>query len=83
MRPPPASDRSVAAIITARAAAAGLPGHWAGHSLRRGFATTAYRTGTSDVALMRHGRWCSSSAMRGYIDEGGVWVDNPTHRLGL
>jgi hypothetical protein len=32
---------------------------------------------------MRHGRWRSSSAMRGYIDEGTVWTDNPTTRLGL
>jgi site-specific recombinase XerD len=77
------SPRSVALIVSARATAAGLPGHWAGHSLRRGFATTAYRRGTSEIALMRHGRWRSTSAMRGYIDEGAVWVDNPTHVLGL
>ncbi|MBW0102122.1 tyrosine-type recombinase/integrase [Pseudonocardia sp. KRD-291] len=79
----PLSDRSVARIVAARADAAGLPGHWAGHSLRRGFATTAYASGASEVALMRHGRWRSSSAMRGYIDEGTVWSDNPTRRLGL
>jgi site-specific recombinase XerD len=77
------SPRSVALIVSARATAAGLPGHWAGHSLRRGFATTAYRRGTPEIALMRHGRWRSTSAMRGYIDEGAVWVDNPTHVLGL
>lgn len=77
------SSRSIARIIAARAAAAGLSGHWAGHSLRRGFATTAYAAGTSEVALMRHGRWRSTSAMRGYIDEGTVWTDNPTRTLGL
>ncbi|WP_242623544.1 tyrosine-type recombinase/integrase [Pseudonocardia sediminis] len=77
------SDRSVARIVAERADAAGLPGHWAGHSLRRGFATTAHASGASEVALMRHGRWRSSSSMRGYIDEGTVWSDNPTRRLGL
>lgn len=77
------SARSVARIVAARADAAGLLGHWAGHSLRRGFATTAYATGSSELALMRHGRWRSTSAMRGYIDEGTVWSDNPTRRLGL
>jgi site-specific recombinase XerD len=77
------SDRAIAAIITARARAAGLPGHWAGHSLRRGFATTAYRAGTAEIALMRHGRWRSTAAMRGYIDEGTVWTDNPSRTLGL
>jgi integrase len=77
------SDRAIAAIISGRARAAGLPGHWAGHSLRRGFATTAYRAGTAEIALMRHGRWRSPAAMRGYIDEGSVWTDNPSRTLGL
>jgi site-specific recombinase XerD len=77
------SARSIARIIASRAAAAGLAGHWAGHSLRRGFATTAYAAGTSEIALMRHGRWRSTSAMRGYIDEGTVWTDNPSGHLGL
>ncbi|NMH97378.1 tyrosine-type recombinase/integrase [Pseudonocardia sp. K10HN5] len=77
------SDRAIARIIARRADAAGLPGHWAGHSLRRGFATTGYANGASELAIMRHGRWRSSSAMRGYIEEGSVWTDNPTARLGL
>ncbi|WP_308258923.1 tyrosine-type recombinase/integrase [Pseudonocardia sp. H11422] len=77
------SDRAIARIIARRAAAAGLAGHWAGHSLRRGFATTGYANGASELAIMRHGRWRTASAMRGYIDEGSVWTDNPTARLGL
>nr|WP_239029303.1 site-specific integrase [Pseudonocardia acidicola] len=77
------SDRAIAKIIARRAEAAGLPGHWAGHSLRRGFATTGYAHGASELAIMRHGRWRSASAMRGYIEEGSVWTDNPTTRLGL
>ncbi|MBP2371723.1 hypothetical protein [Pseudonocardia parietis] len=77
------SARSIARIVADRAAAAGLGGHWAGHLLRRGFATTAYAAGTPEVALMRHSRWRSATAMRGYIDEGTVWNDNPTRRLGL
>lgn len=77
------SGRAIAQIVGQRAAASGLDGHWAGHSLRRGFATTAYRAGQAEIALMRHGRWRSSSAMRSYIDEGTVWLDNPTRSLGL
>lgn len=77
------STRSVARIVAARAAGAGLDGHWSGHSLRRGFATTAYASGASELALMRHGRWRSASAMRAYIDEGTVWSNNPTGQLGL
>jgi hypothetical protein len=38
--------------VLARAAAAGLDGDFAGHSLRAGFATAAARAGRSEAAIM-------------------------------
>jgi hypothetical protein len=48
----PRSDRALADIVVARAAAAGLDGDFAGHSLRAGFATAATRAGRSAAAIM-------------------------------
>jgi len=61
---PTFSDRALAEIVAARAAAAGLEGDFARHSLRAGFATAAARAGRSEAAIMRHGRWkaCRSPA---------------------
>jgi integrase len=77
------SDRAVAEMIKRRAAAVGLDGLFAGHSLRSGFATEAYSQGTSELAIMRHSRWKSASVMRGYVQEGTIWSDNAAARLGL
>ena len=52
-------------MIKRRATAAGLDGHFAGHSLRAGFATEGYAQGTPELAIMRHGRWRSAQVMRG------------------
>jgi hypothetical protein len=70
-------------MIKRHAAAVGLDGWFAGHSLRSGFATEAYSQGTSELAIMRHGRWRSASVMRGYVQEGTIWTDNAAARLGL
>jgi hypothetical protein len=32
---------------------------------------------------MRQGRWTTSQAMRGYIQEGELFVDNPAAKLGM
>lgn len=78
------TDRQVARIVQRRACAAGLPGaEFGGHSLRSGFATEAASRGRSELEVMRHGRWRSSSAMHGYIREGGLWKNNPAKGLGL
>jgi integrase len=77
-------DRSIAEIIKTRAAAAGLPGAWSGHSLRRGFATRAYTAGVDELAIMRHGRWRSAAVMRTYIAEADRYrTDSPISSLGL
>lgn len=76
------TTRSLATIIATRAAAAGLDGDIGGHSLRRGFATSALAGGASERAVQRHGRWRSPASMAGYIDEAHRFDHtNPTHFL--
>jgi integrase len=74
---------AVAQITASRAAKAGLEGAFAGHSLRSGFATAAARAGSSERAIMRHGRWKDSASARRYIRDGSRWEDNPTSKIGL
>lgn len=70
-------------IVARRAAAAELPGNWGGHSLRRGFATSALAAGASERAVREHGRWRSAAAMAPYIDEAEGFADtNPSRYLG-
>jgi site-specific recombinase XerD len=74
----------IARMLKRRATAAGLdPELFSGHSLRSGFATTAARAGVAEHKIMRQGRWTTSAAMRGYIREGELFVDNPSAKLGL
>lgn len=74
----------IARMVKRRATAAGLdPEMFSGHSLRSGFATTAARAGVAEHKIMRQGRWTTSQAMRGYIREGELFVDNPSAKLGL
>lgn len=74
----------IARMVKRRATAAGLdPDMFSGHSLRSGFATTAARAGVAEHKIMRQGRWTTSQAMRGYIREGELFVDNPSAKLGL
>ena len=71
-------------MVKRRAGAAGYaPELFSGHSLRSGFATTAARAGVAEHRIMRQGRWTTSQAMRGYIHEGELFVDNPSAKLGL
>jgi integrase len=74
---------AIASIIRARTMAAGIPGDFAGHSLRAGFATTAAHAGHSEGSIMRHGRWKSVQVARRYIRNGSRWLDNPAANLGL
>jgi integrase len=74
---------AIASIIRARTAAAGIPGDFAGHSLRAGFATTAAHAGRSETSIMRHGRWKSVQVARRYIRHGSRWHNNAALDLGL
>ena len=74
----------IARMVKRRAKVAGYaPELFSGHSLRSGFATTAARAGVAEHRIMRQGRWTTSQAMRGYIQEGELFVDNPSAKLGL
>jgi integrase len=74
----------IARMVKRRAKAAGYaPELFSSHSLRSGFATTAARAGVAEHRIMRQGRWTTSQAMRGYIQEGELFVDNPSAKLGL
>ena len=66
------------------AAQAGLNGDYGSHSLRRGLATEAIANGVPEHAVMRHGRWRSSTTMRSYVDDAERFADtNPTRHLRL
>ncbi len=74
----------IARTFKRRAKAAGYtPDLPSGHSLRSGFAATAARAGVAEHRIMRQGGWTTSQAMRGYIQEGELFVDNPSAKLGL
>ncbi len=55
--------------------------NYSGHSLRRGFATSASQKGASLGAIMHHGRWRSATTVMGYIEEGQRFEDNPASVL--
>lgn len=70
-------------MVTHRAAAAGLVGDYGGHSLRRGFATSALAAGATERAVQNHGRWSSPASMAPYVDEAARYAEtNPTRLLG-
>ncbi|MCD2191340.1 tyrosine-type recombinase/integrase [Actinomycetospora soli] len=76
------STRSIRDTITRRAEAAGLDGDYGGHSLRRGFATTALAGGAAYHAVQQHGRWRSPSSMAPYVEEARRYDDtNPTRLM--
>lgn len=78
------SGDGIARMVKGRASTAGLAAEmFSRHSLRSGFATTAARAGVAEHKIMRQGRWTTSQAMRGYIQAGELFVDNPSAKLGL
>ncbi|GAB2519051.1 site-specific integrase [Lysobacter humi (ex Lee et al. 2017)] len=77
---PGLSPAAVAEIVQRRAAAAGLDGDFAGHSLRSGFVTEGGRQGVALPALMAMTEHRAVSSVIGYFQAGGV-EDNPAARL--
>jgi site-specific recombinase XerD len=74
---------SVARILARAAGRAGVPtAALSPHSLRRGYATSAYAAGVSEREIARTGRWRSVTVMRGY-DASSRWADPASGRLGL
>jgi len=77
------STSSVSRIITRAAVRAGIPtAALSSHSLRRGFATSAYAAGVAEAEIARTGRWRSVTVMRGY-DSSSRWQNPASGRLGL
>jgi site-specific recombinase XerD len=75
---------SVARLIKRAAQEAGLePAHYAGHSLRAGFATQAFLNGAAEVSIMRQTRHKSLNTLRKYIRDRSLFRDNPAAKLGL
>jgi integrase len=52
------------------------PEKYSGHSLRRGFATSASKKGATLCAIMRQGRWKHERTVNGYIQEGQLFEAN-------
>jgi integrase len=71
------NDRGVARILKKHVSMIGLdPSHYAGHSLRSGFATSAARAGKSERAIMSQTGHNSVAMVRRYIHQGSLFADN-------
>ena len=71
------SDRAVARVIQARAAAAGIDAaRLSGHSLRSGFATSAARAGASERAIMAQTGHRSVVMVRRYVRRATRFEEN-------
>ena len=77
-------DIEVARTLKRAAIAAGLDApQIAGHSLRRGFITAAARAGKNERDIMRQSRHRAPASLREYIEEAGLFDDNPASGIGL
>jgi len=73
----PMSDRAVARVVQARAAAAGLePAAFAGRSLRAGFLTAAARAGASIFQMQAQSRHKSVQVLSGYVRSAKLFEDH-------
>jgi site-specific recombinase XerD len=78
------SDEAVADVVKRAARRVGLdPTKYAGHSLRRGFATSASAAGADLVQIMRQTRHRSVSVAMGYVDEGQLFSNPASRSIGL
>jgi site-specific recombinase XerD len=76
------TDKSIERVVKDAAERAGFnKNDFAGHSLRRGFITTAKRNGMDEYDIMQHTRHESIATMRRYIDKSDVFKNNPTKGL--
>lgn len=76
------SDKSVALIVKKYTALAGLdPKRFAGHSLRRGFATSAAQHDVAERQIMKHTRHKSEKMVRRYIAEGNLFKENALNKM--
>jgi integrase len=72
------SARTISLIVKRYVSLAGMsPEIYAAHSLRRGLATEAGAVGVPERIISRHTRHRSISVLRGYIEDGTIWHENP------
>lgn len=64
----PMCVRAVSRVVQQHAARMGLRGDYSSHSLRAGFATSAYARGVGLLDIQRHGRWRELRSLARYID---------------
>lgn len=75
---PRLDDRIVNNIVKRYAKYAGYnPQIYSAHSLRRGLATEAGAQGVPERVISRHTRHRSIAVLRGYIESGTIWAENP------
>jgi hypothetical protein len=75
--PEPMSDRAVARLVQARAAAAGYAAaDFAGHSLRAGFLTAAARSGASVFKMREVSRHRSMQVLADYVRDAELFRDH-------
>lgn len=79
---PALSAEAVGKVVRRRAAAAGLVGRFAGHSLRSGFVTEAGRQGVPLPAVMAMTDHRTVGTVLGYFQSGGIAHNPAAHLLG-
>ena len=76
------SDKSVALIVKKYMGQLGLnPDDFAGHSLRRGFATSAAQHDLDALSIMRQTRHKSEKMVHRYIEQGNIFKENPLNKM--
>lgn len=76
------SSRMVSEIVKHYAQLAGFnPARYSAHSLRRGFATEVGARGVPERIISRHTRHRSVEVLRGYIEAGHIWTENPLNAV--
>jgi site-specific recombinase XerD len=76
--------KGVARVVKRHMARIGLDADdFAGHSLRRGLATTAARGGASDRTIMASTRHAKVDSLTPYVEEGRAFHDTASRYLGL
>lgn len=76
------NDKAVAEIVKKYMARLGLnPADFAGHSLRRGFATSAAQHDLDTLTIMRQTRHKSEKMVHRYIEQGNIFKENALNKM--
>ncbi|TCL35928.1 site-specific recombinase XerD [Anaerospora hongkongensis] len=82
VRPQRLTDKSVALIVKKYAALVGRNADdFAGHSLRRGFATSAAQHDVDERTIMQQTRHKSEKMVRRYIEQGNLFKNNALNKM--